>query len=128
LVRGDEPVPPYKLKLAGIEGLKAHWQKALPALLEKVPEGDLWELLPAASSNLLAGWQRPRHTVEILDARGKSISHFSKSYRGKVARWLLEHQQGDPHRVIKGRIAGARWEGLAANDRGGLLLQLVVTP
>jgi len=26
LVRGDDPLPPYKLKLAAISGLKAHWR------------------------------------------------------------------------------------------------------
>ena len=29
LVRGDEPVPPYKLKLGAIPGLKAHWRATL---------------------------------------------------------------------------------------------------
>src|SRR5574337_831931 len=33
LVRGDDPVPPYKLKLGAIPGLKAHWRQALPAQL-----------------------------------------------------------------------------------------------
>ncbi|WP_243285903.1 peroxide stress protein YaaA [Geothrix terrae] len=128
LVRGDEPVPPYKLKLAAIPGLKAHWRKALPAQLEALPEGSVWELLPGDSADLLKGWTRPRHTVEILDARGKAISHFAKKYRGLVARWILLHGQGDPRKVLKGRIPGCQWAGVDENDRGGLALRLLVEP
>jgi cytoplasmic iron level regulating protein YaaA (DUF328/UPF0246 family) len=128
LVRGDELVPPYKLKLAAIPGLKAHWRKALPERLGTLPEGPLWELLPGEAADLLKGWDRPRHTVEIFDAQGRAISHFSKQYRGLVARWLLTHQQGDPRKVLKGRIAGCRWAGLTDNDRGGLALRLELEP
>jgi uncharacterized protein len=128
LVRGDEPVPPYKLKLGAIPGLKAHWRRALAAPLEGLPEGPVWELLPGDSADLLKGWKRPRHTVEIFDARGKAISHFSKKYRGLVARWLLTHQQGEPRQVLKGRIPGCQWAGISENDRGGMALQLLVGP
>ena len=128
LVRGDELLPPYKLKLGAIPGLKTHWRKALPAQLETLPEGPVWELLPGDSADLLKGWSRPRHTVEILDARGKAISHFSKKYRGLVARWLLLHGQGDPRKVLKGRIPGCQWAGVDENDRGGLVLRLLVEP
>jgi len=128
LVRGDEPVPPYKLKLGAIPGLKAHWRKALPESLAALPEGPLWELLPGDAADLLKGWDRPRHTVEICDARGRAVSHFSKLYRGLVARWLLTHQQGDPRKVLKGRIPGCQWTGVTENDRGGLALRLELEP
>jgi cytoplasmic iron level regulating protein YaaA (DUF328/UPF0246 family) len=128
LVRGDEPVPPYKLKLGALPGLKAHWRKALPAQLEHLPEGPVWELLPGDSADLLKDWTRPRHSVEIFDARGKAISHFSKKYRGLVARWLLTHPPGDPRSVLKGRIPGCQWAGISENDHGGMQLRLVVTP
>ncbi len=126
LVRGDDPLPPYKLKLAAIPGLKAHWRKALRPALEALPDGPLWELLPGDSADLLKGWIRPRHTVEIFDDRGKAISHFSKKYRGLVARWILVHQQGDPRRVLKGRIPGCQWVGIEENGQGGMTLRLVV--
>lgn len=128
LVRGDGLVPPYKLKLGALPGLKSHWRKALRPLLEALPEGPVWELLPGDFGDLLKGWDRPRHTVEILDARGKAISHFSKKYRGLLARWLLTHQQGDPRKVLKGRIPGCQWAGVSENDRGGMSLRLVVGP
>jgi cytoplasmic iron level regulating protein YaaA (DUF328/UPF0246 family) len=128
LVRGDEPVPPYKLKSGAIPGLKVHWRKALRMQLEAMPEGDVWELLPGDSADLLKGWVRPRHTLEILDAGGRAISHFSKKYRGLVARWILVHQQGDPRKVLKGRLPGCQWAGASENDRGGMALRLLVEP
>lgn len=128
LVRGDDPVPPYKLKLSAIPGLKAHWRKALAEPLGALPGGPVWELLPGEAADLLKDWDRPRHTVEICDARGKAISHFSKKYRGLVARWILQHQQGDPRKVLRGRLPGCQWAGADENDRGGLTLRLLVEP
>ncbi len=128
LVRGDEPVPSYKLKLTGLPGLKAHWRERLPRPLSALPEGPVWELLPEEHAALLKGWQRPRHTLEILDQGGRAITHFSKRYRGLVARWILERQTGDPAVVLKGRIPGCTWEGAVANDRGGLTLTLRMDP
>ena len=128
LVRGDEPLPPYKLKLGAVPGLKGHWRKALAPGLAALPDGTVWELLPGDSSDLLKGWARPRHTVEIFDARGKAVSHFAKKYRGLVARWILLHQQGDPRKVLRGRIPGCQWAGVDENDRGGLALRLLVEP
>lgn len=128
LVRGDEPMPAYKLKLSGLPGLKAHWRERLAQPLGALPEGPVWELLPDDFASLLKGWRRPRHTVEILDDAGRAITHFSKRYRGLVARWILEHQEGDPAEVLKGRIPGCTWEGARENDRGGLALTLRMDP
>ncbi|HTL99259.1 MAG TPA: peroxide stress protein YaaA [Holophagaceae bacterium] len=127
LVRGDELVPPYKLKLAGLPGLKPHWRKALAPLLAQLPEGETWALLPQGHADLIAGWDRPRHTVEILDEKGKTISHWSKLYRGLLARWILEHQQGDPKKVAKAKLELCRVAGATDNTVGGKQLTLVVT-
>ena len=127
LVQGDALVPPYKLKLSGLPGLKAHWKKALPSLLPSIPEGSLWALLPKDHGDLLAGWDRPRHTVEIVDEKGKTISHWSKLYRGLLARWILMHQQGDPKRVLKAKLEGCRMAGLEDNGLGGKQLLMIVT-
>lgn len=126
LVRGDELVPPYKLKLGGIPRLKAHWQLHLKSLLDTIPKGPIWELLPNEHADLLKSWERPRHTLEIVNEEGSTISHYSKLYRGLVARWILEHQQGDPAKVVRGKIAACRWDGEAENARGGIMLRLVV--
>jgi hypothetical protein len=126
LVRGNEQVPAYKLNLAAIPGLKAHWQRALAGPLGGLPEGPIWDLLPGEHASLLRGWDRARHRVEILDDQGRAISHFAKKYRGLVARWLLEHQEGDPAKVLKGRIPGCQWVGVTEHPQGGLLLRLKV--
>ena len=126
LVRGDELVPPYKLKLGGLPGLKPHWKKALPPLLDTMPEGELWSLLPNDHAGLIEGWTRPRHTVEIVDGKGKAISHWSKLYRGLLARWILVHQQGDPKKVAKAKLEGCRIAGARKNEVGGKELTLVV--
>ncbi len=128
LVRGDAPVPPYKLKLAGLPGLKRHWQKAVPPLLAELPPGPVWALLPLEHEAWLGGWDRPRHTAEIVDVQGRTISHWSKLHRGRLARWILEHGEGDPKRVAKARLEGATLEGLTPNASGGKTLRLVVNP
>jgi len=126
LVRGNEMVPPYKLKLGGIPRLKAHWKAHLEPLLATIPKGTLWELLPGEYADLLKGWDRPRHTLEIVNEEGKSISHFSKLYRGRVARWILEQEEGAPLKVFRGKIRGCRWDQLEDNASGGKRLRLVV--
>jgi len=126
LVRGDEPVPPYKLKLAGIPGLKRHWQHHLLPQLQALPKGEVWALLPGEHEDLLKAWERPRHSVLVMGADGRAISHFSKLYRGRVARWILEHGEGDPAKVRKGKIDGCRWKGAHANAFGGMELVLEV--
>ena len=126
LVRGDELVPPYKLKLGGLPGLKPHWKKALPPLLDAMPEGELWALLPSDHADLIALWDRPRHTVEIVDGKGKAINHWSKLYRGLLARWILVHQQGDPKKVAKAKLEGCRIAGTRKNEVGGKELILLV--
>lgn len=128
LVRGDESIPPYKLKLSGLPGLKAHWREHLAKPLAALPEGPVWELLPEEHAGLLKGWNRLRHTLEILDDHGRAITHFSKRYRGLVARWILEHQEGEPKQVLKGRLPDCTWEGAVENDRGGLALTLRMDP
>ncbi len=125
-VRGDAPLPPYKLKLGSLPGLREHWKRHLPDLLATLPAGPLWELLPEDHAALLRGWDRPRHTLEVRSARGVPVSHAAKLFRGRVAGWLLRHGQGDPAKVLKGRIEGGVWRGLAENGLGGLALRLEV--
>ena len=126
LERGDQQVPPYKLKLGSFPGLREHWKTHLPALLAGLPAGPLWDLLPAEHAKLLKGWERPRHTLEIRNARGVSVSHAAKKYRGLVAGWILRERQGDPARVFRSRIEGCAWVGLTSNGVGGANLLLEV--
>ncbi len=128
LVNGQDSVPPYKLKLSGIPGLKTHWKKHLKSQLKNIPEGPTWALIPGEQADLISGWERPRHTLEIVDEQGRAISHFSKLYRGRVARWILKHQQGDPAKVRRSRIEGCRWGVMEDNALGGKILNLIVLP
>lgn len=126
LERGDAPVPPYKLKLGSLPGLREHWTKQLPGLLESLPEGVLWDLLPVDHSRLLRGCGRPRHSLEIRSARGVPVSHAAKLFRGRVAGWILRHGQAEPAKVLKGRIEGGSWAGMQGNECGGVKLLLEV--
>lgn len=126
LVRGDGPLPPYKLKLDTLPGLREHWRKHLPARLAALPPGPLWELLPGDHAGLLRDWDRPRHGLAIERAGGGTVSHAAKLFRGRVAGWLLRHGQDDPARVLRGGIEGARWRGLRDNATGGVDLILEV--
>ncbi len=128
LIRGDDLVPPYKLKLAGIPGLKAHWTQALARAAAIIPTGELWELLPRDSASLLGAWNRPRHRVEIFDARGRALGHFSKLHRGRLAHWLLAHQEGEPRRLLRVQLPGCQWAGADENETGGLTLRMVIEP
>jgi cytoplasmic iron level regulating protein YaaA (DUF328/UPF0246 family) len=127
LERGDWLVPPYKLKLGSFPGLREHWRSHLPTVASALPPGVLWDLLPADHSNLLREWQRPRHTLEIRNARGAAVSHASKKYRGLVAGWILRERQGDPEKVLKSRIEGGVWTSLDDNGFGGMKLRLEVS-
>lgn len=126
LERGDQPVPPYKLKLGSLPGLREHWKTRLPGLLADLPDGVLWDLLPADHSKLLRDCRRPRHSLEIRNPEGVSVSHSTKRFRGLVAGWMLRHRQGDPSRVIRGRIDGCAWAGMQENESGGMKLFLEV--
>lgn len=126
LERGDQPVPPYRLKLGSLPGLREHWRTRLPGLLAGLPDGMLWDLLPADHSQLLRDCRRPRHTVEIRSSRGVPVSHAAKRFRGLLAGWMLRHQQGEPAKVLRGRIDGCVWAGMGENESGGVKLYLEV--
>ena len=126
LERGDQPVPPFKLKLGSLPGLREHWTKHLPGLLDDLPEGVLWDLLPADHSRLLRGCERPRHSLEIRSSRGVPVSHAAKLFRGRVAGWMLRHGHADPGQVLKGRVEGGSWAGMQDNECGGVKLLLEV--
>lgn len=126
LVRGDDGVPPYKLKPAGLPGLKAHWTAEMPQQLRRIRgRGPVWELLPREHSDLIRRWQRPRHTLDVVDHGGRAISHFSKLYRGRAARLILLGA-GEPGELLATPMEGGHWDGARDNEHGGQLLRFVV--
>ncbi len=126
LVRGDDGVPPYKLKPSGLPGLKAHWTAALPDELRRIRgRGPVWQLLPREHADLIRRWERPRHTLDVVDERGRAISHFSKLYRGRAARLVLTGS-GDPEDLLATPMEGGHWDGSRENELGGRLVRFVV--
>ncbi len=128
VVRGDHMLPFYKLKMSSIEGLKAHLQKQFLSELQELPSGPVWSLLPDDQSKLIDSWERKRHTVMILDGSGKKISHWSKYYRGVLARWILTQQKGDPKEVFKAILPFCRISEMNENKYGGKELIIVTNP
>jgi cytoplasmic iron level regulating protein YaaA (DUF328/UPF0246 family) len=125
LVRGDELLPFYKLKMNSLEGLKAHLQKQFLSELNKIPKGPVWSLIPEDQSSLIHLWGRERNTAMILDGSGKKVSHWSKYYRGLLARWILVHQKGSPNQVFKAILPSCRITEMNDNEYGGK--ELVIT-
>jgi len=126
LVRGDDLLPFYKLKINSFEGLKAHLQRQFISELNLIPKGPVWSLIPEDQSFLIHSWNRERNTIMILDSSGKKVSHWSKYYRGLLARWILTHQKGDPKQVLKAVLPSCRITNMNDNQYGGKELVISV--
>ncbi len=101
LVRGDDPVPDYRLKMgANLEPfgkLSTWWRDDLSAALNHYATGRsakqpriLVDLLPKEHR---AAWT-PDHrvttvSIELVDSTGKPGGHFAKAAKGELARSIL---------------------------------------
>ena len=103
LVRGDDPVPDYRLKmganLAPVGKLSTWWRGELSDVLNRYAAGRtakqprvLVDLLPQEHR---AAWVPDDRvvgvSVEFVDPSGKPGGHFAKAAKGELARSILQH-------------------------------------
>ena len=129
LVRGEDPVPAYRLSagssLPGLPTLRALWKPALSPVLAEVGElvVDLRSGSYAALAPVLGAV-----TLDVLSERPDGsrsvVSHFNKAHKGRVAR-LLALSTGEPTDVVRLRTL-LRRAGLHVEHDGGTALTLVV--
>ena len=102
LVRGDDPVPDYRLKMAAnlapLGKLSTWWRPALSADLARVARGRVViDLLPIEHRAALDLHQVVHHaqgrvevvTLSLVDRSGKPGGHFAKAAKGALARAIL---------------------------------------
>ncbi len=98
VVRGDDPVPDYRLKmganLAPLGKLSTWWRAAVTAEIGRLARRHLVvDLLPQEHR---AAWNPPSSdeptqaiTVSLIDPTGKPGGHFAKAAKGELARAIL---------------------------------------
>ena len=59
-------------------------------------------------------------TYDLMESQVPTATWFA----AWLARW--KRRQGDPRRVLRGRLPGCQWAGVSENGQGGLCLSLVV--
>lgn len=99
LVRGDDPVPDYRLKMGAslppFGKLSTWWRSVLaPVLVEHLEGTTVVDLLPQEHRAALMGPKR-RHlvsgavVVDLVERSGASGGHAAKAAKGRLARHLL---------------------------------------
>lgn len=111
LLRPTDRVPPYKLKitvnLGGQVGKVVNfWRVAVSEILRRELRGRVvWDFLPDAHKRVWdgSGEVAARHQVKFVKrvvrsgvAEYKTISHHSKSLKGALVRYLVEHDASHP--------------------------------
>lgn len=114
LVRPDDPLPAYKLKmdaaLPPLGRLGTWWRPRLSPVLDEVTAGAVvWDLLPAAHARVWAEPDRApalRVTVAFAAEQRRAgaiartaITHWSKALKGALARHLLSSTPSAPTRA-----------------------------
>ncbi len=129
LVRGEDPVPAYRLSagsaLPGLPTLRSLWRPALSPVLAGV-DGLVVDLRSGSYAALAP--VRGAVTVQVLSERPDGarsvVSHFNKAHKGRVAR-LLATTTAEPGDVVRLR-ALLRRAGLHVEHDGDTALALVV--
>lgn len=98
LVRGDDPVPDYRLRMSAnldpLGTLSTWWREDLTEALKRVSKRRvLIDLLPQEHSAALNWADLPPSTqgitVSLVDPSGRRGSHFAKAAKGELARAIL---------------------------------------
>ncbi len=126
LLRGDDPVPAYKLPIGaavpGVGRLAAWWRpRVTPLLADHVAGAVVWNLLPGAYAAAVGPLPTARAvwTVRVereTAGRRAVVGHDNKAVKGALAAAVVEHALTEP-----GSLAG--WTGpggyaLAGADAG----------
>jgi len=97
LVRGDDPIPDYRLKMGGrlapLGTMAAWWQPHLSALIAQVARRNL--IVEMLANEQRAAYTAPANspagmTVTLVERDGKSGGHAAKAAKGMLARHLIE--------------------------------------
>ena len=101
LVRGDDPVPDYRLKMGAnlppLGKLSTWWRDDLSAELDRAARRSVVvDLLPQEHRAAWSPGSSGRGTVEgvtvsLVDPTGKPGGHFAKAAKGSLAREILLH-------------------------------------
>ena len=94
LVRGDDPVPDYRLKmsanLAPLGKLSTWWREALTSELERLARRRfVVDLLPQEHRAALVLDGVEGVSLTLVDPTGKPGGHFAKAAKGELARAIL---------------------------------------
>lgn len=96
LVRGDDPVPFYRLKMGGrlppLGTLSRWWQPSVTRVLDRRVRGRVVvDLLPREHRTAWVPSPRSRGVrVEFVERSGVPGGHFAKAAKGRLARAVLE--------------------------------------
>lgn len=124
LVRADDPIPAYRLSgsttLPGAGSLRRLWRPALEPVLAKLDglvvdlrSGDYAALAPAPAAI----------TVRVVTADGRTVSHFNKSAKGRLAAtWVRAAREPS---TIRGLVSIAARAGLSLRRTGERELELL---
>lgn len=124
IARGDDRIPAYRLSggtsLPSLGTLRSLWRPALEPALAEV-DGVVLDL----RSGAYAALARIPHavTVRVVTAGGKTVSHFNKAYKGKLAAALATATR-EPS-TVEGVIAVAEKAGITLDRVGEQELELI---
>ena len=102
LVAPSDPIPHYRLKMAGrldgIGPLTAWWRPRLAPVVAALTDARVvWDLLPIEHAKAMT-WPpdgrgpAQRVTVRFVDASGQTVAHWNKLLKGALVRWILTDQ------------------------------------
>lgn len=124
IARGDDRIPSYRLSggtsLPALGTLRSLWRPVLEPALAEV-DGLVVDL---RSGTYAALARIPRAiTIRVVTASGKTVSHFNKAYKGKLAAALAT--AGREPSTVEGLIGVAERAGITLDRVGEQELELI---
>jgi hypothetical protein len=126
VVRAGDPIPAYRLSggsaLPGVGTLGPLWRPELEPVLANTED-----LIVDLRSGAYAALARVPHavTVKVVMPNGKTVSHFNKAYKGRLARLLATAPKEATS--LSGLVRTATAAGLTVRQTGERSVDLVVT-